>query len=72
MKNDHIRKNNFLLLISFVGIVSVLLMEPLAQNQAYHEFADQRGYLSIPNFWNIVSNVSFLIVVSVLTKNRTY
>ena len=45
MKNDHIRKNNFLLLISFVGIVSVLLMEPLAQNQAYHEFADQRGYL---------------------------
>jgi hypothetical protein len=28
----------------------------------YHQFADQRTILSIPNFWNVVSNVGFLFV----------
>lgn len=62
MKNIGISKTYILLLISIAGILSVLLIEPIAQNQEYHSFADQRVLMSIPNFWNVVTNIPFLIV----------
>jgi len=39
-----------------------LISNPLAQDPAYHQFADQRTLLSIPHFWNVASNLPFLIV----------
>jgi len=48
--------------ISIAGITGVLMMDPIAQDSAYHQFADQRTILGIPNFWNVVSNLPFLIV----------
>jgi hypothetical protein len=30
--------------------------------QSYHLFADQRGFLAIPNFGDVASNVPFAIV----------
>jgi hypothetical protein len=36
------------------------LMNPVAQDPAYHALADQRVVLGIPNFWNVVSNLAFL------------
>ena len=36
------------------------LMNPVAQDPAYHAFADPRDLLGIPNFWNVVSNLTFL------------
>ena len=38
------------------------LLGPLAQDPAYHAFADDRTLLGIPNFWNVVSSVPFFIV----------
>lgn len=38
------------------------LFSPLAQDPAYHAFADGRTLLGIPNFWNVVSSLPFLIV----------
>ena len=38
------------------------LTTPLAQDPAYHLFADQRMLLGVPNFWNVVSNLAFLVV----------
>ena len=35
---------------------------PIPQNQAYHHFADTRTILSISNFWNVISNLPFLIL----------
>jgi hypothetical protein len=32
------------------------------QPQSYHAFADARMLLGIPNFWNVVSNLPFLLV----------
>src|SRR5262249_1175339 len=32
------------------------------QDQGYHQFADQRTLLGIPNFWNVVSNLPFIAV----------
>jgi hypothetical protein len=40
----------------------VFVLPPLRQPQQYHEFADQRNWLGVPNFLNVVSNVGFLIV----------
>lgn len=34
----------------------------IPQDPAYHAFADGRRILSVPNFWNVVSNLPFLFV----------
>lgn len=44
------------------ALVVILLLPPIAQDPAYHEFADRRGLLGIPNFLNIASNLAFLAV----------
>jgi hypothetical protein len=44
------------------SLAGLLLLPPIAQDQAYHQFADQRAIFDIPNFWNVVSNLPFLAV----------
>jgi len=46
------------------GIVAVgLFLTPrIAQPQSYHQFADQRALLHIPHFFDVVSNLGFLVV----------
>jgi glutathione peroxidase len=39
-----------------------LLLPPISQSPAYHQFADQRSLLGIPNFLDVVSNLPFMIV----------
>jgi hypothetical protein len=39
-----------------------LITNPLAQDPAYHLFADDRMFLGISNFWNVASNLPFAIV----------
>jgi len=46
--------------ISLLGLF--LLVPPIPQPQDYHQFADQKTLLGIPNFWNVVSNVPFIAV----------
>ncbi len=50
-----------LLALSVVAIAGVMLQAPIAQPVDYHAFADQRSIRGIPNFWNVLSNVPFLI-----------
>jgi hypothetical protein len=38
------------------------MQPPIAQDPAYHNFADQRTLLGIPHFWNVVSNAPFLVI----------
>lgn len=38
------------------------LAPKIPQDQAYHLFADQRALVGIPNFWNVVSNIPFMVV----------
>lgn len=49
-------------LVSLPPLLVMALLPPLAQNLAYHDFADQRSWLGIPNFANVVSNLPFLLV----------
>jgi hypothetical protein len=43
-------------------LVALLPLPPLLQDQAYHQFADQRELFGIQNFWNVVSNLPFVAV----------
>ena len=46
-----------------LGALSLaVFVSPIAQDPAYHAFADQRTILGIPHFWNVASNLPFLIV----------
>jgi hypothetical protein len=51
-----------LLLVALAAAVWLFLHEPISQNKAYHNFADQRTILSVPHFCNVVSNVPFALV----------
>ncbi len=44
-----------------MGIVA-LFLAPIPQPLSYHNFADHRGCLGIPNFGDVISNVPFAIV----------
>ena len=53
----------FLLIsLTIVVIVMVAMLKPIAQDPAYHHFADTRAWLGIPNFMNVVSNFLFIVV----------
>lgn len=43
-------------------VVLFLFTSPVPQDPAYHEFADGRTILSIANFWNVMSNLPFLVI----------
>ena len=49
------------LIVAAVAIIAMLL-PPIPQPQWYHMFADQRRFLGIPNFNNVVSNFPFAAV----------
>lgn len=51
-----------LLAVAFASIVAILFVSPIPQNEAYHNFADQRPMLGVPNFLNSISNLPFLFV----------
>lgn len=46
--------------LAFCG--SLLLIDPIPQDPAYHLFADGRGCLGIPNVANVASNIGFILV----------
>jgi hypothetical protein len=45
-----------------ISLAALLLLPPILQDKSYHQFADQRTMLGIPNFWNVISNLPFLAV----------
>ena len=64
-----------LLLISIALSLFVALffmVPPIAQDLDYHQFSDQDTLLSIPHFWNVISNLPFIFVgfvgLSLLSK----
>lgn len=48
--------------ISIIAILIVIFIHPIHQNQNYHNFADQIIQCCIPNFWNVISNLPFIII----------
>jgi len=55
-------KTIFLTALSTILIIAVFFIDPIPQDLSYHEFADTRSILGVPNFWNVLSNFPFLLV----------
>jgi hypothetical protein len=53
------------LVLMIASLVGLLLLSPITQDQSYHDFADQRTFLGIPHFWNVVSNFPFVAIGAV-------
>jgi len=51
----------FTLILIFASAAILLFVPPLAQNTEYYNFADVRRLLGVPNFWNVISNLPFLL-----------
>jgi len=48
--------------VAALAVGSTMFISRIAQDPAYHQFADQRAFLGVPNFGDTVSNIGFLIV----------
>jgi hypothetical protein len=48
--------------LGLLRVIGLLINGPISQDQAYHNFADQRELLGIPNFLNVITNLPFAIV----------
>lgn len=55
-------KTIFLTVLSAILIAAMFFIEPIPQDPSYHAFADTRSLLGVPNFWNVMSNIPFLLV----------
>lgn len=51
-----------LIVITIMAIVGLFVLSPIEQDKKYHDFCDSDTYFNIPNFWNVISNVPFLII----------
>ena len=51
-----------LLLSSVITALVIILVPSVSQDPEYHNFVDQRNISGIPNFWNVVTNVPFLVL----------
>ncbi|NOR29041.1 MAG: alkaline phytoceramidase [Lutibacter sp.] len=48
--------------LAFIAILGMFFLSPIIQNEDYHNFSDTNTIFNIPNFWNVISNIPFLIV----------
>ncbi len=57
-------KTKLILLTGFliVFVAVLLFIPPIPQSEAYHNFADHRFWLGVPNFGDVVSNAGFIVV----------
>lgn len=51
-----------ILLISITAVLVIVLLPPIPQDLDYHIFADQRDAYGVPNAFDVLSNLPFVIV----------
>ena len=59
---NHRFKTYLLIGISLAAFVTMLSISPIRQDPAFHNFADGREIVSIPNCMNVLSNLPFLLL----------
>jgi hypothetical protein len=60
MAGDHRLK--VIVIIVIVAVIFIFSLDPIAQDLSYHNFADQRSVMSVPNFYNVFSNFPFIFI----------
>ena len=51
-----------IILTAVLALGTILTQGPIPQDVSYHLFVDTREIWSVPNFWNVVTNIPFAIV----------
>jgi MHS family proline/betaine transporter-like MFS transporter len=51
-----------LALVMLALLAGIMVYGPIAQDPAYHKFADTRRFFGVPNFLNVASNLPFLLI----------
>lgn len=54
--------NTLLCTIIFLSIAIMFFIAPIPQDPHYHQFSDQRHLCGVSHFWNVMSNLPFLLV----------
>ena len=57
----HQKRIWFLVIVCAAAVAGLFWVGPIAQDPGYHTFADTRSLAGISNFWNVVSNLPFLL-----------
>lgn len=61
--------------LAAIFLAAAALLPPIPQDPAYHLYADQRTVMGIPHFWNVLSNLPFIVLgligVITIAMNRT-
>lgn len=55
------RSTALVVAFTLLMVAAAFLLPPMPQPLAYHDFADQRDALGIDNFFDVVSNLAFLL-----------
>ncbi|MCF6323777.1 MAG: ceramidase [Gammaproteobacteria bacterium] len=58
---SHSNKIRIVIGLIIAVIAAVFFVEPVPQDLAYHRFSDTNTLWGIPNFWNVLSNLPFMI-----------
>ena len=61
MKKDKI-KRVLIIGLTILAIIAVMFVNPIPQDISYHGFIDVNNISGIANFWNVISNLPFLVV----------
>ena len=48
--------------LTIVAIVITFLLPPIGQDPSYHLFADNKSFLGVFNFWNVITNIPFVVI----------
>jgi hypothetical protein len=62
MQRTQVVRHFCVVIAVFGAVAAVLAGPPVAQPLAYHNMADQRSWLGIPNAWNVLSNLPFAVI----------
>jgi hypothetical protein len=55
-------KDCMLIALIIVVFIGTTLLDPVSQPLGYHEFADQRAIAGIPNLFDVLSNLPFVVI----------
>ena len=50
-----------LISIIIISLVVMMNLQPISQDLSYHNFADDRQFSGVPNFFNVISNIPFAL-----------
>lgn len=48
-------------MLGLIALIGLALTPPIPQDPTYHAFLDARELFGLPNFWNVASNLPFLL-----------